>query len=99
MQKYEFEMHGKIVSKDPFGISVVEIAVNDDPKAVSTCQKQLDMTHGAAGTARISSAINFTRSLLPPVATTTHNTGLVTLGLLIGSKRNQNRRRLWSTND
>ena len=35
----------KVVSKDPSGIPVVEIAVNDCPKAVSIRQKQLDMTH------------------------------------------------------
>ena len=58
----EFEMHGKVVSKDPSGILIVEITVNDSPKAVSTRQKQLDRTQGAAGTARNSSTINFTRS-------------------------------------
>ena len=36
---------GKIVSKDPSGL-VIEIAVDDSLKAVSTRQKQLDMTHG-----------------------------------------------------
>ena len=71
--RFQGEMHGNVVSKDPSGILVVEIAVNDSPKAVSTRQKQLDMTQGAAGTARISSTINFTRSHHR------HNTGLVTV--------------------
>ena len=73
--RFQGEMHGNVVSKDPSGL-VIEIAVNDSPKAVSTRQKQLDMTQGAAGTTRISSTINFTRSHHH------HNTGLVTLGLL-----------------
>ena len=41
--RFQGEMHGNVVSKDPSGL-VIEIAVNDSPKAVSTRQKQLDMT-------------------------------------------------------
>ena len=43
--RFQGEMHGNVVSKHPSGL-VIEIAVNDSPKAVSTRQKQLDMTHG-----------------------------------------------------
>ena len=43
--RFQGEMQGNVVSKDPSGL-VIEIAVNDSPKAVSTRQKQLDMTHG-----------------------------------------------------